>query len=322
MSPKRFATYAWSVLGYILLVVAWGAYVRATGSGAGCGSHWPLCNGEVLPREPRLETLIEFSHRISSGLALVAIALLLVFAFRVYPGGHLVRKAATVTFGLIVLEALLGAGLVLFELVADNASMVRALSMIAHLVNTFFLIGSLTLTAWWASGQERVSLRGHRNAAILVGAGLVGVLAVGATGAIAALGDTLFPSASFAEGFQADLSPTAHFLLRLRVFHPLIAIAVGGYLLVMVRAVFRLRPSLRVARLSSLVTVGVLLQLAAGGINLALLAPVWMQLVHLLMADLIWIALVVFGASALAAEPVGARAATPHRPLVPVQPGA
>src|SRR5215204_3049790 len=105
MKLGRFAIYAWTVLGYNLLVVLWGAYVRASGSGAGCGSHWPLCNGVVVPRPEEVATLLEF---------------------RLYPKGHRVRKGAATAMAFMLLEALLGAGLVLFELVADNASMVRA----------------------------------------------------------------------------------------------------------------------------------------------------------------------------------------------------
>ncbi len=52
MSQAWFSRYAWGVLLWNVLVALWGAYVRATGSGAGCGSHWPTCNGEILPRAP------------------------------------------------------------------------------------------------------------------------------------------------------------------------------------------------------------------------------------------------------------------------------
>ncbi|MFN8454080.1 MAG: COX15/CtaA family protein [Anaerolineae bacterium] len=69
----RFAKYVWTVLAYNLAVILWGAFVRASGSGAGCGSHWPLCNGEVIPRTPQMETLVEFTHRLTSGLALLLV---------------------------------------------------------------------------------------------------------------------------------------------------------------------------------------------------------------------------------------------------------
>lgn len=297
MTRERFASYAWSVLAYNLFVVAWGAFVRATGSGAGCGSHWPLCNGEVVPRAPRVETLIELTHRLTSGLALVAVVVLVVWALRAYPSGHRVRGGSWTVLALMIVEALLGAGLVLFELVADNDSMLRAYSMIAHLINTFILIGAMAITAWWASGGEALQFRGRAAVAALVAGGLVAILITGGSGAIAALGDTLFPARTLAEGIDADLSPTSHLLLRLRVLHPLIAILTGGYLLLMARALVR-RPESSPSAYTAL-TILVIVQLAAGAVNVFLLAPVWLQLVHLLLADLVWIAAVILGASAL-----------------------
>jgi heme A synthase len=308
MTKAGLARFAWAVLGYNLLVVVWGAFVRASGSGAGCGSHWPLCNGVVVPRPEEVATIIEFTHRVTSGLALVAVAALLFGAMRLYPRGHRVRKAALVTMAFIILEALLGAGLVLFELVAENASMVRAFSMVAHLVNTFLLVGSLTVTAWWASGGPAFRLRGEGAIGSLLVVGLLGLLAVGATGAIAALGDTLFPARSFAEGFRADLDPAAHFLLRLRILHPAVAVAAGAYWLLVARLAARARPSDRTRRFAAVLSVVVVAQLALGAANVALLAPVWIQLVHLLLADLLWIAAVLLSAAALAdrAEAAGA----------------
>jgi heme A synthase len=302
LTAGGYARVAWGVLGYNLLVVLWGAFVRASGSGAGCGSHWPLCNGVVIPRAEQVATVIELTHRVTSGLALVAVVALLLGALRVHPPGHRVRKAATATLAFMLLEALLGAGLVLFELVADNASMVRAFSMVAHLVNTFLLVGSLTITAWWASGGRGFRLRGEGAIATLLAVGLAGVLLVGATGAIAALGDTLFPSRSFSEGFRADLDPTAHLLLRLRVLHPVVAVGAGLYWLVVARIAARLRPDPATRRFAALVSGIVVLQLLVGAANLALLAPIWMQLVHLLLADLVWIATVLLSAAALAQE--------------------
>ena len=151
-APRRFAAYAWCVLAFNILVVLWGAYVRASGSGAGCGSHWPLCNGEVVPRSPALATIIEFTHRVTSGLALALVAGLVAWAFRAFPRRHPARLGAVLSLAFILSEALIGAGLVLFEHVAKNASTARAWSLSAHLVNTLTLLACLALTAWWASG--------------------------------------------------------------------------------------------------------------------------------------------------------------------------
>ena len=149
---RKFSQLAWGVLAYNLAVIVWGAYVRASGSGAGCGEHWPLCNGQILPRSPALETLVEFSHRITSGLALLGVLGLAIAARHSFPKGHIVRKGAGLSLIFILTEALIGAGLVLLGLVATNSSFTRAFSMILHLTNTFVLLACLSLTAAWASG--------------------------------------------------------------------------------------------------------------------------------------------------------------------------
>lgn len=129
MVNRRFAIFSWSVLVYNLGIILWGAFVRASGSGAGCGSHWPLCNGEVIPRSPTVQTLIEFSHRLTSGVALILVVALTVAAFRAFPKRHIVRRGALFSLFFMLTEALVGAGLVLFSLVADNASIARAMFM-------------------------------------------------------------------------------------------------------------------------------------------------------------------------------------------------
>ena len=292
-----FAKYAWGVVVYNLLVIAWGAYVRASGSGAGCGSHWPLCNGSVLPRAPRIETIIEFSHRLTSGLALLLVVGLVVFAYRRFPRRHIVRYAALASLFFILTEALIGAGLVLLEYVADNKSIARAFWMSGHLVNTFLLLAALSLTAWWGEGRTVSAIKLPRYSILAFAGCVLGMFLLGTSGAIAALGDTLFPARTLAEGIQHDLSETANILVRLRIWHPLIAVLVGIGLIA-TSMYFRRGPSSReVQRYSGALIVLVLVQLCAGIINLVLLAPTWMQLVHLLLADFVWIALVLFGAS-------------------------
>ena len=299
MKLNRFAVYAWGVVGYNLLVIVWGAYVRASGSGAGCGSHWPLCNGEVIPHSRPIETFIELAHRLTSGLSLLLIVGLAVWAFRAFPKKHPVRRGAALSLFFILTEALVGAGLVLFELVADNAAIARAMFMSVHLINTFTLLAFLTLTAWWASGAQSVRLRGQGFAAWLLWLALLGTLVLAVSGAVTALGDTLFPSNSFAAGLNQDFSPTAHFLIRLRLLHPALAVTVGSIVLIVAGIVNFLRPGRWVRGWMLLVTTLVVLQLGAGLLNVALLAPIWLQLVHLLLADLLWLALVLLTASAL-----------------------
>lgn len=285
MRPTRkFIRYAWGVLIYNVFVVLWGAFVRATGSGAGCGSHWPLCNGEVVPRSPRLETIIEFTHRVTSGLSIVAVVALLVWAWRLFPRGHRVRLAAGLSMALLLVEAALGAGLVLFRFVGSDASLARAGYLAAHLANTQLLLAALAATAWLAARKMSA-----RPPAMLLAA-LPAALIIAMSGAVAALGDTLYPATSVAAGVRQDLSVAAGVLLRLRVLHPFLAIA-GGLLIVSAAvSAIRARPS--AARAAWTVAALVVAQWIAGAVNIALLAPVWMQLAHLLIANVLWIALV------------------------------
>jgi heme A synthase len=304
---SRFARFCWGVLGYNVLVILWGAFVRATGSGAGCGSHWPTCNGEIIPRPQSVETLIEFTHRATSGLALLAVLALFVWAFRTHPRKHIVRLGAALSLFFIITEALVGAGLVLFEWVAHNTSVARAISMAVHLVNTFLLLASLTLTAWWASGGAAFRLRGQgRLLHVLVG-GLLAVLVVGMTGAVIALGDTLF----LGLGVQPEESPLVRTLIAIRPIHPVVAVLAGVYLSTAGIWVLNQRPHPVVGRLVMTLMMLYLVQLVAGAVNVVLKAPVWMQLLHLLLSDVLWVVLVLLSAAALSAEQAPASAPQP-----------
>jgi heme A synthase len=300
----RLARYAWAVVGFVLLVILWGAVVRASGSGAGCGSHWPLCNGVVVPQSPGTATVIELTHRITSGLALLLVTVLLVWSFRATRRGSPVRQGAVLSFLFILTEAAIGAGLVLFERVGDDSSAARAVWLAGHLINTFLLLGCLTLTAWWAMGGSPIRYKGVQRSAVAAGTLLVGTLLVGVTGAMTALGDTLFPATSLTAGIRSDLSATAHFLVRLRVVHPALAVAVGLCLLLLAPVLAARTPEGPLPppsseKVASLLTSLVLLQWAVGIATVLLLAPVWLQLLHLLLADLVWITLVVLTARAL-----------------------
>ena len=304
--PKRYdgrvltlARTAWLILVYNLGVIAWGAYVRATGSGAGCGAHWPLCDGRIVPRSLGVATVIEYSHRITSGLALLSVVLLWIWVRRATPAGHPARRGAAMTVVFMLMEAAVGAGLVLFELVADNASVARALFMAVHLANTFVLIAWMALTAWWLSGGEAVSVTRSPGRSALAAGLLAALMVVGVSGAIAALGDTLFPSKTLADALAADLSPTSHVLIRLRMLHPAFAIAAAVLLVITAPVLGRQGADERATRLARAVVLLAITQLVAGIVNVMLLAPVWMQLVHLLLADLLWITLVLLCAVVL-----------------------
>ena len=294
-NEKKFTRYAWFTLVYNVFVILLGAFVRATGSGAGCGGHWPSCNGVIIPQAPAVETIIEYTHRLSSGLSAIFVLILVVAAFRVYPKGNRIRKSASLSFVFILTEAFFGAGLVIFGLVADNDSVARAVVIVLHLINTFLLLGFLTITARWArlGPPGRLTVSVPFGGAILTGGVLVFLL--GATGTITALGDTLFPATSLAEGMRQDFTSTGSFLLKLRIYHPILAIITGSYLVLISWLIRRKYQDGLTQRMTTLMPGLVAVQVLLGFINLGLLAPIWMQLVHLAMTDAIWVTYVLLG---------------------------
>jgi heme A synthase len=296
-AQKRFAAYAWFVLAFAIAVVLWGAGVRATGSGAGCGDQWPLCNGGWLPRAPALHTIVEFTHRITSGPALgFFVTGLIVFAFRLFPRRHIVRRLSVAVALFTVTEALIGAALVLLGHVGANSSPHRAYTLAVHLLNTMVLLAAMALTGWFAgpsaNGRGEVSTQAPVSRSLLICAPLA-FLVTSVLGAIAALGDTLFAVRSLSEGLRQDLSPSAHIFVRLRAWHPIVAVLLGCFLIAFAFVVgFRKQRAPLVRRLALAVLFLTLLQIGVGMINVLLLAPVWMQITHLLIADSLWIALV------------------------------
>lgn len=282
---------AWAFLFYNVLVVVWGALVRATGSGAGCGSHWPLCNDEWIPQHPQFHTLIELTHRGMSGAALVGVVAFWAWSRRRFPRGHLARQAAGAALFFMVLEAALGAGLVLLKLVEHDASLLRAGYLSIHLINTFLLLAALTLLAWASSRPALVKSRWRLPQSGLWGMAVIGLLGVGMLGGLAALGDTLFPAASLHEGWASDWAAASHLLLRIRIFHPLLAVLVGTYVITLAWMQRPAAPGAARASADALMA-AVLAQWGIGLLDLIRLAPVGLQLLHLLTADLTWIALV------------------------------
>lgn len=300
IARERFARYAWGVAGWTVLTILWGAYVRATGAGAGCGSHWPLCNGAILPRAPEVETLVELSHRLTSGAALLWVMGLVWGSRRAFDRGSLTRRASSASLILVVVEALIGAGLVGFGWVAEDRSAARAVAVALHLVNTFLLLAALTVTAYAARRPDEHALRWSGRWKLAFGIGLGVVMVLGATGAVTALGDTLFPARSLAEGLSADAAAGSHPLVRWRIVHPVLALLAGGYVLA-VAAFARSRVG-RLRRWTWALSATVVVQWAAGGLNVLLLAPVWLQLLHLLLADVMWMLLVLLILAAGEAE--------------------
>ncbi len=301
---RRFARYAWGVVLLNIVVIVWGAFVRATGSGAGCGDNWPLCQGEVIPRPESIETVIEFSHRVTSGLALISVVVLLIWAFRAFPRGSAVRKGAVASMIFMILEALIGAALVLLEYVAFNVSVGRAIWMGGHLINTFLLMAALTLTAWWGQGGQPLRLRNQGAVGWTLLGAVVGMLVLGVSGAITALGDTLVLTGGISPAENALVAT----LVDLRIFHPLIAFVVGALVGLAAWVVMKRRPGQTTQRMGRAIIALYVVQLLVGSLNVALKAPVWLQLAHLAITTTIWILLVMLAAAALAAsEPVSTR---------------
>lgn len=288
---RALAPYAWCVVGYNILVILWGAVVRATGSGAGCGDNWPLCNGDFVPHHPKLATMIEFAHRQSTTVATVLIVGLVVWTFYATKRGARVRRAAIASLVFLVTEALLGAVLVLGGYVKDNISNARVVMQSVHFTNTLLLLASLTLTAWWLGDRRRAASAQHGKAAGLAWLAIAATIVMGATGSLAALADTLFPATSLRAAFAADFTASSPLLIRMRWIHP--AAVVVGACCVLWLAV---RTQSRLGR----IVAGLLaLQFVLGIADILLLTPTWMQVVHLLGADLYWVALVCLAAEIL-----------------------
>lgn len=285
-----FARFAWGVLFFNLLVIAVGTIVRATGSGDGCGNHWPLCDGEVIPLAPHTAKAIEFSHRLVSGIDGPLVIALVIGAFRLFGKGHPIRKAAVASLLFTMLEAFIGAVLVKKGYVAKDTSIARAVVMSLHLVNTFLLLSWLSITAWWGSGGERLKLQGQGA----VGGGLafafLCMVALGISGAVTALGDTLFPVRDHEDALR-QAQTGLNFLQQLRLLHPYIAGSVGLYLLLIAGLVAHLRPTAATRKYAMWMGYIFLFEIVLGLINVVLRAPVWMQVAHLVTADFVWITL-------------------------------
>lgn len=291
--PASLRRFAWGVLAYNVAVIVWGSAVRATGSGAGCGDHWPLCNGTLVQHHLGLATLIEFTHRATSGIDLLCVLALLFWTFAAAPRPHLARAFAVAVLVLTLNEALLGALLVLLGHTAQDRSPSRAVYLALHLTNTLLLLAALTLTAHFLSRRagatrDSVTLRAPRLALT----GLIATLIVGVTGSLAALGDTLYPAHNLLTAIAQDFSPGSSWLLQIRWLHPAISLIAGAFIVGLVAR--SLRTSARSLALGVLAFLG--LQYLLGVADIAFLAPTWMQMTHLLGADLLWIALVILSA--------------------------
>lgn len=262
-------------------VILWGALVRATHSGAGCGKHWPLCDGKVIPLDPPIEMIIEFTHRLTSGASAILVFLLFFFMKKHNRNSRSFKYISLASCFMLV-EILIGASLVLFGWVKDSHSPIRPYMMGFHLINSFLLIGSLFLL-----NNEKNNDYTSRKVNFIELSLLGCFLIVASMGAVTSLGDTLFPSVSLSEGITEDFSNTSPLLIQLRVIHPILAVLISFFLL---------RYSIEASRLSTRksfslhVIFFIIAQVLLGGLTVLLLAPPILQILHLLIAIGLWCA--------------------------------
>jgi len=302
---RSLSRFAWFAVFYNVVVIVWGALVRASGSGAGCGNHWPLCNGQVIPVSPSFHTIIEFTHRMMTGGSTFIVLGLLIWIFRATAKGHAARWFAIASTLLLFNEAFLGALLVKLGYVTGNESTGRMVLLSVHLSNTLLLMAALTLTARFVSSGGRWAGLQRAPGFGWALAGLAATVGVGVSGSMAALGDTLFPAASLRAAYLQDFTAGSPWLLRLRLVHPVSALLAGVFVIWLVRQSRRSGPretraqQVTRTRLASTVLGLLVLQFALGLADVLLLAPAWMQLLHLLGADLYWVALLLLAADTI-----------------------
>lgn len=270
-AENRFKNFSLFALIFTLGVILWGAWVRFSHSGDGCGNDWPLCKGRLTPDS--FSALMEWIHRATSGLSLLIVFGLAFFAFKIYPPKHITRKFALASGVLILVEALIGAVLVLASLTGSDSSGFRVIILALHLINSLLLMAALTL-CWQSALSGKMTLK--KPALYFVY--FFPILAL--TGSIASLAGTLFPSESLIQSFVLDFLPESHITLKLRPLHPLLALGFAAFCLISL--------SEEKKKVIGLVLIAV----CSGFITLISLSPVWMKLTHLLIAYILWIILI------------------------------
>ena len=277
-TPSFFKKYSLFALVFTLLTIFWGAWVRLSFSGDGCGNSWPLCENQIFPEN--IKALIEWLHRLSSGLSFVFILVLAVMAFKIYPKSHGARVFSLTSLVLILIEALIGALLVLTGLVGANQETVRVLVLAIHSVNSLLLMGALSLCykmSLWEKRGEKITENLKLEKPLIYFVLLFPLLAL--TGNIASLAGQLFPSLSLSSALILDLLPSSHISLKIRPFHPLLAIS---FLLGLGFFAFSNKSLLAPV----LAVLGMVL---FGFATLIFLSPLWMKLTHLVLAYSLWI---------------------------------
>ena len=288
---NRFSKFSWFLLIWTMLVIAWGTVVRATNSGAGCGNFWPLCGGTLIPSFEVFHTGVEFSHRVMSGLLIIFVFTLVVWGTRVYKNDPLRKKIVWSILAFTIIESILGAGLVLLGLVEKNDSVLRIFAVSIHLLNTFILLGVICVNAWWSNHEMAIEDSEKMGKTISI-AYILSIATIGVTGAITALADTLFPSTSMQHTLTEQMQPNAHILVYLRIYHPILALVLG-FLVIMSIRIFIKDSTATIAKIKTALIATILVQVVLGFANILLLTPLFVQVIHLVTADIIWLLVVI-----------------------------
>lgn len=297
LTAERFVKFVWFVMAYNLAAIAWGAFVRATFSGDGCGSHWPTCGGQIIPDADSLKKMVEFSHRVSTGMIVPMTVMMVVWSRFAFTAGHQARKASLLAFGMTLFEALIGAGLVLFHLTDRNNSVARAGVMSVHVVSTFVLLSCIAVAAIAASTGRKIEFKGQGAALWLLAPAFIGVAVLGVSGAVSALGHTLAPTKDV---IAAAANVNSFWMVRLQPMHPYLACAIGLYVVLVAGLFVHLRPDRNVTVAALALACAYAAELGLGLVNIQLNAPVWLQMTHLVAADAVMVSLVLMSAYALA----------------------
>jgi protoheme IX farnesyltransferase len=297
---RRFAAFSAGVLAYTVLVILFGAFVSSSLSGDGCGVSWPTCHGSLLP-DGSAKSAIEYTHRLTSGLLGPMVLVMIGWVWRLFPRGLGARSAAVWLALITVLEAALGAKLVLNGWVAGDDSMQRVAMSGLHLANTFVLLSSATMLVYFGFGGRAIRWRGSSALHLAAWSILAGLMALGVTGAITSMGDLIYPKEFRLDRAIESLPASAHFLERMRQAHPFAAMGIGLLVAALARFASARTGSAAVARASRLLQAGYLVQLGIGLVSLATSAHIAMQMIHLLAADAMWITAVLLGALSLQA---------------------
>lgn len=289
MAKLQFKKFALLLLLYTILVILWGAWVRISHSGDGCGDTWPLCHGQLIPEAERGKTWIEYGHRLMSGIFGLVVVYFWWTARKLYSGKSFTRRTAAATLIFTISEALLGAKLVLFHLVTSNDTPYRAFVIALHQINSFMLTGAVVLAFASATNESEPAPSNSTLKKFSLFPWLIVI--IGITGAWASLSNSLFPSHDLVEGFLADFSSQSHFLIRLRGLHPLLAIVGGGGLALYFWTQTQVLPSGNEKKLYFKIFTILSAALIFGICTLIFHAPVWMKITHLAFAHIVWTSL-------------------------------